>query len=34
MPMLEVISQGDADAEIRDSVARLAALGFASYPVL
>jgi L-ribulose-5-phosphate 3-epimerase len=34
MPMLEVISQGDADAEILDSVARLAALGFASYPVL
>jgi L-ribulose-5-phosphate 3-epimerase len=34
MPMLEVISQGDADAEIRDSVARLTALGFASHPVL
>ena len=34
MPMLEVISQGDADAEVRDSVARLTALGFASHPVL
>ena len=34
MPMLEVISQGDADAEIRDSVARLTALGFAVPPVL